>query len=83
MLLSVDLPSKLSRGPSYYAHTALRSIHRSLAVQEWSRFQGTEQSFENLGRALGAFDMFVLHDEEEDMDDVCASWPPASCVESR
>jgi F-box protein 21 len=28
---------------------------------------------EQLERALGAFDLFVLHDQPGDLDDVCAS----------
>lgn len=49
----------------YWAHTILDSIHRGMAVHVW---------FENiiaqgqLDRCLSAFDMFVLRDQEYDMD---------------
>ncbi|KAL2179468.1 uncharacterized protein P884DRAFT_194834 [Thermothelomyces heterothallicus CBS 202.75] len=52
----------------YYANTALGSIHRSVAVDLWSRYQGRALSSEGLDTALGAFDMFVLHDQEQDLD---------------
>lgn len=34
----------------------------------WSRYQGRALSSEGLDTALGAFDMFVLHDQEQDLD---------------
>jgi F-box protein 21 len=52
----------------YYANSALDSIHRGAAVELWSRYQGRALSSEGLDTALGAFDMFVLHDREEDLD---------------
>jgi len=48
----------------------LGSIHRSLAIQEWTKHQDMRLDFEGLDRALGAFDMFVLHQDETDMDEV-------------
>ena len=40
-----------------------------MAIQEWSDLsQGKDVSLE---RALGAYDMFVLHDREGDYDEVC------------
>ncbi|CAK7262887.1 hypothetical protein SEPCBS57363_000274 [Sporothrix epigloea] len=52
----------------YYASTALASIHRGLAVEEWCKVRADCNGFQALDRALGAFDMFVLHDGAEDMD---------------
>ena len=54
----------------YYAHTALGSIHRSLAIQEWHAYQASSLTLDGLERALAAFDMFVIHGDEEDMDEV-------------
>jgi len=57
----------------YYASTALGSIHRGVAVELWSRYQGRALSSQGLDTALGAFDMFVLYDQEQDVDYVrCA-----------
>ena len=39
-----------------------------MAVKEWSKLKDREQIL--LERALGAFDMFVLHDREGDFDEV-------------
>ncbi|KAI0023483.1 hypothetical protein F4780DRAFT_84229 [Xylariomycetidae sp. FL0641] len=69
----------------YYACTALDSIHRSLAIEEWAKYQryAARRLDENpldktrlncgmqLERALGAFDMFMLHDNEGDLDEIC------------
>lgn len=52
----------------YYANSALDSIHRGVAIELWSRYQGQPLSSEGLDTALGAFDMFVLHDQEQDLD---------------
>ncbi|KAK4124152.1 hypothetical protein N657DRAFT_617048 [Parathielavia appendiculata] len=52
----------------YYANSALDSIHRGVAVELWSRYQGRALSSEGLDTALAAFDMFVLHDQEQDLD---------------
>ncbi|KAL2134609.1 hypothetical protein VTI74DRAFT_11351 [Chaetomium olivicolor] len=49
----------------YYASSALDSIHRGVAVEVWSRYQGRALSSEGLETALGAFDMFVLHDQDQ------------------
>ena len=69
-----DSPAHAERAdstePRYYAHTALGSIHRSLAIQEWHKYQTIHLSFDGLERALAAFDMFVIHEEEEDMDEI-------------
>jgi F-box protein 21 len=55
----------------YHANSALDSIHRGVAVEVWSRYQGHALSSRNLDTALGAFDMFVLHDQPHDLDYVC------------
>ncbi|KAL1899113.1 hypothetical protein Sste5346_003035 [Sporothrix stenoceras] len=52
----------------YYANTALASVHRGLAIEEWCKVLCKSNGFHRLDRALGAFDMFVLHDADEDMD---------------
>ncbi|KAH9890843.1 hypothetical protein F4778DRAFT_752489 [Xylariomycetidae sp. FL2044] len=76
-------PDVLAR--RYYACTVLDSIHRSLAIEEWAKYQKhaarhVEDDTPNrdrlncgmrLERALGAFDMFMLHDNEGDLDEIC------------
>lgn len=59
----------------YHASSALDSIHRGVAVEVWSRYQGQALSSRNLDTALGAFDMFVLHDQPHDLDYVCFGLP--------
>ncbi|KAI0474972.1 hypothetical protein GGR56DRAFT_643904 [Xylariaceae sp. FL0804] len=69
----------------YYSCTVLDSIHRSLAIEEWAKYQRyaarrSDDAAPNerlncgmqLDRALGAFDMFMLHDNEGDLDEICA-----------
>ncbi|KAI0409358.1 hypothetical protein F4802DRAFT_546302 [Xylaria palmicola] len=68
----------------YYSCTVLDSIHRSLAIEEWAKYQAftrrdgpSTSNVERLNcgmrleRALGAFDMFMLHDNEGDLDEIC------------
>ncbi len=43
--------------PRYYGSSVLDSIHRGIAVETWSRYQGAPLSTRGLDRALGAFDM--------------------------
>jgi F-box protein 21 len=43
-----------------------------VAVEVWSRYQGQALSSEHLDTALGAFDMFVVHDREHNLDYVRA-----------
>ncbi|GAB1317248.1 F-box domain-containing protein [Madurella fahalii] len=52
----------------YYAYSALDSIHRGVAVDVWCQYQGQALSAKDLDTALGAFDMFVLHDQHQDLD---------------
>ena len=59
----------------YYANSALDSIHRGIAVEVWSGYQGAALSARGLDRAVGAFDMFVLHDQPQDLDYVCVQAP--------
>ncbi|KAI2627544.1 hypothetical protein GGR54DRAFT_419150 [Hypoxylon sp. NC1633] len=68
----------------YYSCSVLDSIHRSLAIEEWAKYQryaarrNDEDALSNeqlncgmrLERALGAFDMFMLHDNEGDLDEI-------------
>lgn len=49
----------------YWARTILASIHRGMAVDAWANMSSTR---DGLDRGLSAFDMFVLHDQEYDMD---------------
>lgn len=67
----------------YYSCNVLDSIHRSLAIEEWAKYQKHASRIDShitsaerltcgmkLERALGAFDMFVLHDNDGDMDEI-------------
>ncbi|KAI1763695.1 hypothetical protein GGR53DRAFT_357936 [Hypoxylon sp. FL1150] len=68
----------------YYSCSVLDSIHRSLAIEEWAKYQRyaarrIDEDTPNserlncgmrLERALGAFDMFMLHDNVGDMDEI-------------
>ncbi|XP_044715513.1 transglutaminase-like superfamily domain-containing protein [Hirsutella rhossiliensis] len=60
----------------YYSNSLLDSIHRSTAIEEWHKLRRDRDSLDahvagvRLERALGAFDMFVLHDQFGDLDDV-------------
>ncbi|KAK4216350.1 hypothetical protein QBC37DRAFT_417010 [Rhypophila decipiens] len=58
----------------YYANSALDSIHRGIAVDVWSKYQSNPLSTRGLDRALGAFDMFVLHDQLQDLDYISRSF---------
>lgn len=65
----------------YWANTMLDSIHRGMAIDVWynaakaSWIPGDadvlDEEGPGLDRCLSAFDMFVLHDQEYDMDWVC------------
>ncbi|KJZ72408.1 hypothetical protein HIM_08211 [Hirsutella minnesotensis 3608] len=60
----------------YYSNSLLDSIHRSIAIEEWHRLRQDRDLPDahiagvRLERALGAFDMFVLHDQFGDLDDI-------------
>ncbi|MCJ1378071.1 hypothetical protein MMC17_001167 [Xylographa soralifera] len=52
----------------YYSDAVLGCLHRIRAIKEWSQLQNQEDI--SLERALGAYDMFVLHDREGDFDEI-------------
>ncbi|KAH6653747.1 hypothetical protein BKA67DRAFT_535106 [Truncatella angustata] len=68
----------------FYSCNVLDSIHRSVAIEEWAKYPTHAARIDSdsmtpterlrcgmkLERALGAFDMFVLHDNEGDMDEI-------------
>lgn len=62
--------------PRYHSNAILDSIHRSAAIEVWHDLQtsmersGEHVSNRMLERVLGAFDLFVLHDQPGDLDDV-------------
>jgi F-box protein 21 len=51
----------------YFGMMILDSLHRGMAVEVWSKLQDTENA-PSLDQAFGAFDMFVLHDQPQDLD---------------
>lgn len=62
----------------YWASTALGSIHRGIAVETWIQLRDFPMAEQSLDRALGAFDMFVLHDAPNDIDwvrSLTCCWP--------
>lgn len=62
----------------YYATSVLDHIQRTKALEEWSSMlKGRKVPLE---RALGAFDMFVLHDQPGDLDEVSLSPPHMAVV---
>jgi hypothetical protein len=49
----------------YYATAVLDHVHRSKALEQWAQLgKGEDISLE---RALGSFDLFVLHDQHGDL----------------
>lgn len=52
----------------YYANSVLDLVHRSKALAEWGKLAKGENVA--LERALGAFDLFVLHDQSGDLLEV-------------
>ena len=52
----------------HYSRAVLRSVHRSLAIQQWKELQSKRHV--PLETALSAFDMFVSCDEELEFDTV-------------
>lgn len=69
-------PALLKQSSRYYSNSLLDSIHRSIAIEEWHKLRQDRDTLDahvagvRLERALGAFDMFVLHDQFGDLDDV-------------
>ncbi|KAL8798516.1 MAG: hypothetical protein Q9182_006605 [Xanthomendoza sp. 2 TL-2023] len=54
----------------YYSAAVLGGVHRAKAIEEWVKLR--EGQPVSLERALAAFDQFVLHDREGDLDEVSA-----------
>lgn len=52
----------------YYANSVLDYVHRGKAIKEWRKVLDGESV--NLERALGAFDLFILHDRNGDLNEV-------------
>jgi F-box protein 21 len=52
----------------YYANSVLDLVHRSKALGEWGKLAKGESVA--LERALGAFDLFVVHDQSGDLLEV-------------
>ncbi len=61
-------PNKCSNLVRYYANAVLDHLHRSKAIAEWTKVLNGASV--NLERALGAFDLFVLHDQHGDLLEV-------------
>ena len=60
--------SELMLNYRYYSDAVLGFLHRKMAIQEWAKLKdGVSVSLE---RALTAYNLLVLHDREEDFDDV-------------
>lgn len=56
----------------YFGHSILDSIHRSVGIEQWNRLL-TEPWMPfgpQLEKALGAFDLFVVHGNSGDLEDV-------------
>ncbi|KAK0106484.1 hypothetical protein ONS96_004111 [Cadophora gregata f. sp. sojae] len=53
----------------YYANSVLDHVHRANALAEWERVVNGEKV--PLERALGSFDLFVLHDQHGDLLEIC------------
>ncbi|KAL6877283.1 hypothetical protein HDV57DRAFT_522558 [Trichoderma longibrachiatum] len=60
----------------YYSNALLDTIHKHIAIHEWHTLMQSaqpaniRQASSQLERALGAFDLFVLHDQPGDLDDI-------------
>lgn len=52
----------------FYSREIIDHVHRARALEEWSKLISGDQV--SLERGLGAFDMFVLHDEHGDLAEV-------------
>lgn len=61
----------LTLGYRYYSDAVLGGVHRAMAIQEWSKLRDGQSL--SLERGLAAFDQFVLHDRERDLDEVSAT----------
>ncbi|GFP55081.1 hypothetical protein TASIC1_0004070600 [Trichoderma asperellum] len=60
----------------YFSNALLDAVHKHAAIQEWDSLMQSPQlsdprlESKQLERALGAFDLFVLHDQPGDLDDI-------------
>ncbi|KAL7923204.1 Transglutaminase-like superfamily domain-containing protein [Trichoderma austrokoningii] len=60
----------------YFANRVLDAVHKYAALEEWDELSQSPPAFDlrlksqQLERALGAFDLFVLHDQPGDLDDI-------------
>ncbi|OAA73649.1 Cyclin-like F-box [Cordyceps fumosorosea ARSEF 2679] len=59
----------------YHAGAILGSIHRSIAIQQWFQVHYPDPMYPldtqtRVERSLAAFDLFVLHDQHGDIDEV-------------
>ena len=59
---------KLSFGCRYYSDAVLGAVHRTRAIEEWIKLR--EGQPVSLEQALAAFDQFVLHDRDGDLEEV-------------
>ena len=53
----------------FYSDAILGGLHRSMAIKEWAKLSNGDTV--PLERALAAFDMFVVHERDGDIHDVC------------
>jgi hypothetical protein len=58
----------IAKNLRYYANAVLDHVHRSKALEEWVKILRGENV--PLERALGSFDLFVLHDQYGDLLEV-------------
>lgn len=58
----------MKRSLRFYSNAVLDYVHRSQALEEWWKLSKGDSV--PLERALGAFDLFVLHDEYGDLQEV-------------
>ncbi|CAL8577897.1 hypothetical protein XPA_003709 [Xanthoria parietina] len=67
--VSDDAEDVLAR--RYYSDAVLGAVHRTRAIEEWIKLR--EGQPVSLEQALAAFDQFVLHDRDGDLEETCAS----------
>ncbi|KAL8735665.1 MAG: hypothetical protein Q9166_000834 [cf. Caloplaca sp. 2 TL-2023] len=60
----------IAYGYRYYSDAVLGGVHRARAIEEWVNLR--EGQPVSLERALAAFDQFVLHDWEGDLEEISA-----------
>ena len=70
--MNMDEGKETDKGNRYFSQAILDSIHRDIAVQEWTNARESHSNPDEfqLERSLAAFDMFVLHDHEGDIEEV-------------